>query len=752
MPVLAILIAVGVSAEVRFGGLDLGRDNRLLFRATVDSPVYGSYDTLFHADLATLDSRQLTVYPERATLLSRGLQVTNRFGLFRTDPEFTALTPIEQFPGFVHGNQIRTGKLPPMIASPDGAFLVYVEQTSSVRANLKLYDLEADEEVTVTRGIALTLDDPPVAWSPNGEFFVYQKANTLYYYSIDQLKQDRVIAEGFRELGDGRISSVRWGTENEVYLISGTRVYQIFSAEFFTRSLYPGLLRIGRIIGKIPFPFDPNFDQFWISPGGDKILLDKGGRNIFLYYIQPDDFLSTGDTKSLPYLFLPRNTQVLSVLWPTDDSLTILAGSIERGETRTSVFQVNLDQEEGPLVFRQTEDEGVTKLELSPNGEKVAVLKSDRVVIRDYATWQDEQLRLHPEPIHALWASDRGLLVLGARKSEYYDLSTGDARLLGLSQPGDYGYAEEGGRISVEVAGTWYDYDRESGTWSRAAGETVAPARVASERFRVYVEENVDSSYRNLVMVRKVDGYGTLPLFAPSAREYEPFPREDEPVDFELFAHGSRIRRREVALVFNAIDSAEGLTSILRTLKEYDLRCTFIVSGEFIRSHPGAVKEIADSGHEVGSLFYVYFNMTDARYQVDRDFVIGGLARNEDDYFAATGKELSLVWHAPYYFVSSSIIDAAQEMNYQYVGRDVDSLDWVTEDADEAAAGLYLPAAELVERIIQLKAPGSIIPIRVGKPGEREDYLFQKLDVLINGLVALGYEVVTATTLIEHAR
>jgi peptidoglycan/xylan/chitin deacetylase (PgdA/CDA1 family) len=249
-----------------------------------------------------------------------------------------------------------------------------------------------------------------------------------------------------------------------------------------------------------------------------------------------------------------------------------------------------------------------------------------------------------------------------------------------------------------------------------------------------------------------VDGYGTLPLFAPPAREYEPFPPEDEPVDFEHFAHGSRIRRREVALVFNAIDSAEGLPSILRTLKEYGLRCTFFVNGEFIRSHPGAVKEIADSGHEVGSLFYVYFNMTDARYQVDRDFVIGGLARNEDDYFAATGKELSLVWHAPYYFVSSSIIDAAQEMNYQYVGRDVDSLDWVTQDAAEAASGLYLPGAELVERIIQLKTPGSIIPIRVGKPGERGDYLFQKLDVLINGLVAAGYKVVTATTLIQHAR
>ena len=103
-------------------------------------------------------------------------------------------------------------------------------------------------------------------------------------------------------------------------------------------------------------------------------------------------------------------------------------------------------------------------------------------------------------------------------------------------------------------------------------------------------------------------------------------------------SHGSRLRRREVSLVFNAVDSAEGLTRILNTLSAYHVRATFFVNGEFIRRYPDAVREIADSGHEVGSLFYAYFNMTDARFTVDRDFVKSGLARNEDDYNAATGQ------------------------------------------------------------------------------------------------------------------
>jgi peptidoglycan/xylan/chitin deacetylase (PgdA/CDA1 family) len=206
-----------------------------------------------------------------------------------------------------------------------------------------------------------------------------------------------------------------------------------------------------------------------------------------------------------------------------------------------------------------------------------------------------------------------------------------------------------------------------------------------------------------------------------------------------------------VALVFNAIDSVEGLTQILTTLNDYDERCTFFVNGEFIRRNPEATQELAKSGHEIGSLFYAYFNMTDSRYRIDREFIKRGLARNEDEYFQVTGKELSLLWHAPYYFINSEIIGASEEMSYTYVGRDVDSLDWVPKS--ESNDGMYRPSRELVERILRKKKPGSIIPIRVGTVEEgREDYLFQFLDLLINGLISQGYEIVPVSTLIHHAK
>jgi peptidoglycan/xylan/chitin deacetylase (PgdA/CDA1 family) len=320
--------------------------------------------------------------------------------------------------------------------------------------------------------------------------------------------------------------------------------------------------------------------------------------------------------------------------------------------------------------------------------------------------------------------------------------------VVALSRAGEYGFGKDG-RIYSKVGGTGFVY--ENGGWSTKKVGELQPAGVTSESYRVYIEPNPPGVYRNSIMIRDIRGYGTEPLFPRPMRTYEPFPEEEEPVNETNFTHGSRIRRREVALVFNAIDSVEGLTQILTTLNDYDERCTFFVNGEFIRRNPEATQELANSGHEIGSLFYAYFNMTDSRYRIDKEFIKRGLARNEDEYFQVTGKELSLLWHAPYYFINSEIIGASEEMSYTYVGRDVDSLDWVPKT--ESSDGMYRPSRELVERIMRKKKPGSIIPIRVGTVEKgREDYLFQFLDLLINGLISQGYEIVPVSTLIHHAK
>ncbi len=754
VPVL-VLCAPLLHAEVNFSGLDLSSGNQLLFQSDAEAPGFGHYRTLFSADLDKKTLSELTFFPERVQFLGgeNVLEIQNRYGLFRTDSHLRNIAPVALFPAFVAGGDILTGKIPPVAASPDGSYLLYLKPTSFARADLVLYRLADRSSVTISSGVELSLDSAQAAWSPDSRFFVYANSGRLYYYAIEQLVQNRVLAEPYRLIGKGTIASVRWSPDGSLYLVSDTLVYQILTADLFAGPLYAELLSLGRIVGKIPFGFDPNFDAFWISPDGQSILLDKAGRNLVLLPLRRDDDPESASVRDLPFLRLPPGDRVAQVLWARDGIVTLLTRSALSGAADpTRVFRLNTAGG-ATAQFVQTGETGVTGLALSPDGSRVAVLKGDEVIVRDYPTWQDVVSFAEPAPLRVLWESTDEMIVAGAWLIDDITVSDRTTELVALSQPGDYGYSTADGSVTARVQGRTFALAATSPAWEPLATYSVRPARLSSSSFRVYIDGTQTGSYQNMVMIRDIKGLGTQPLFKYPDTRYESFPTAEGAISFTTFDNGSRIRRREVALVFNAINTDQGLTTILATLKEYGLRCTFFVNGEFMRRNPEAVREIADSGQEVGSLFFANFDLTDARYRIDSGFVESGLARNEDDYYKLTGKELSLLWHAPYYLTTSAITAAARSMNYLYVGSDVDTLDWVTQADGNQGARLYLGAADLVERVMRLKKPGSIIPIRVGKPdGVRADYLFDKLDVLINGLVSLGYSIVPVSTLIEHAR
>lgn len=800
------LVTVSAAAQVSFDGLQLNSAGELLFTAESTVPGLGDHDTLLYADIPGAEMRQLTVFPERLVILESvgEIQIQNRFGVFRTPlpaapmPDTAGDTPdgdtadgdtaggattadgdaenavadtrpqpgfvpVTGFPAFIRGEDIQTGKTVAVGASPDGRYLSYLVPTSPGYGDLRLTDTRTGNQTTVTRNVELTLDAAPLRWSPDSSFFIYGKGNELFYFSLDQYRRGRTLNEDLRRIGPGTVASIQWRGDNTLFYVRGSLVYRVLGMEFFTRSLYQDLLGIGSIVGKLPDSFDPNFDRFWIAPDGSKILLSEDGRSVRVLFLQTDDYATTGDTLSLPFLYLPRNTRVQTVLWSDDDVLTVLTGSILHGEQTTDLYRIDLRNEEERSRFTATEDENVLGVSMSPDGTRAAVWTADGVSVRRYGDWQEMASVTHPGLIHTIWQGSTRLVLAGRHTIERIDLrefdDTGAGReLLALSSVDAYGFAPDGGAIRAAVGQQRYELTDEGWTALDAEELQVAEPGVSSEDYRVYLENLSRGSYRNMVMVRNVESFGTVPLFPRPRRQYEPFPERDQPVDLTNFSHGSRIRLRQVSLVFNAIDSVAGLTEILNTLAEYDLQATFFLNGDFIRRHPGAVREIANSGHEVGSLFYTYFDMSSGRFQVNADFVKQGLARNEDEYFEVTGEELSLLWHAPYYFSSPTIISASREMNYAYIGRDVDSMDWVPLRDENGLSRLYKPTAEIIEDVIENKQPGSIIAMTVGKPGDdrpdggREDYLFQRLDVLINGLIERGYGIVPVSTLMDNAR
>jgi peptidoglycan/xylan/chitin deacetylase (PgdA/CDA1 family) len=758
--ILFAVLIIPVFGEVKFFEPDLSADNNLLFGAEVSVPEYGTYKTLFLSNLDKESITQLTFFPERVVYLkgTGQLQIQNRFGVFRSTTESVGMNPVKAFPSFAEGTPVKNGKILPLLASPDGKYLLFLRPESAAFGALVLRNLVDDEETVISKRAELSLDGPAASWAPDSKYFIYEKNDALYYFSTSQLEADRVVDERFRLLGEGTINSIRWSGGSQLYYLSGSLLYEIHSSEFFTHSIYQDLLTIGKIIGKVPFLYDPNFDSFWISPDGKKLLFNRDGRNLLFYFLRADDFFSTGDILTLPYLFLPRNTSIKRVLWSAGDTVTILARSIKGGNIESDLFRLKIDKAKPAIPFTRIEGENITDIILSPDETKVALLGEESVTIRNYLTWNREAGYDHQGPISAIWRDSDSLIIAGRSTTELINHTKGDRSIICLSQPAKYGFSEGGKSILVASGDTVLSYGVSEGDWEPASVYTVSPRITSSEDYRVYLESLTSGNYINIVMVRKIKELGTTALFKPPEKKYEPFPEEDEPVNLHKFTHGSRIRRRELSLVFNAVHSNEGLPVILNTLADYGITATFFVNGDFIRRHPGAVKEIADSGHEVGSLFFTYFNMAESRYKITGDFVRQGLARNEDEYFEKTGNELSLLWHAPHYFDNEDIIYAAEKMNYTYIGRDVDSLDWVPRRTDSGIPNLYMSAPELVERILELKKPGSIVSMTVGKPndsdpaGGRDDYLFDHLGLLINGLLDLGYTIVPVTTLMEHVK
>jgi hypothetical protein len=78
-------------------------------------------------------------------------------------------------------------------------------------------------------------------------------------------------------------------------------------------------------------------------------------------------------------------------------------------------------------------------------------------------------------------------------------------------------------------------------------------------------------------------------------------------------------------------------------------------------------------------------------------------------------------------------------------------MDWISQDEALRLGIMRQPSPDLIERIMEEKGPGSIIPIRLGlQAGNGNDYLFLCIDLLLDALVRSGYSVVPVSTLVQR--
>jgi peptidoglycan/xylan/chitin deacetylase (PgdA/CDA1 family) len=749
-----------IFALVSFGGLDLSDDNRLLFRADVQQDGSSPQNALFVSRLTDLTLSQISAFPERMELIANGrlIQVRNTFGALRIPLAGGLPEALAGFPSFVSGKAVTGGRVEEMAASQDGRWFLYVEPISSAYGNLILVDTQGGEKKTVALNVERPADQFPACWSPDSRVFVYASGGSLYYYTVNPI-QTAAVDDRYRLIGEGTINSVSWSGTGDFFYLKGSTVFRVRGSELFARTLYAGFLEIGTVLGKIPFEFDGNFDRFWISADSRSILFSKGGRNIFYYPLEMDDFNTV--EASLPYVVIPQCSYDINVLWAPSGPLTVIASVIKEGGPEILVYRLSpADASENPeqpagrraarMSFVPLEPPPSSSGLLSPDGTKALFWGEGGIVLYDYINWRIQRTISSRPSFSCFWISNEEFVIGDDHRIERVWLS-GARSLVCLAGISEYGFENEGKNILAQSGGVWFFTDGIQ-SWTEVSNpQRRAPSQI-SGRYRVYLEDQAAGPYENLPMIRNTAGVGTVALVQGFQYQREA-PPKDLPETRGIFSHGLRSGLREVALCFDLYDDITGLPQVLDALNRFGFRATFFLNGEFIRRYPEAARVITGTGHELASMFFAPIDLSDSRFRIGGDFISRGLARNEDEFYRASQKELALLWHPPYYAGSVEIAEAAAQVGYRSSGRDVDPLDWMSREDARRLGVSQLSAGDMIDRIMDTKRPGSIIPVRLGVlPGGRVDYLFLRLDVLLDALVRSGYTVAPISTLMEHAK
>ncbi|MCL2878622.1 MAG: polysaccharide deacetylase family protein [Treponema sp.] len=727
-----------VFAGVNFQGLDLSGDNRLLFHASIAGDAAGSdtQSAVFMSRLTDRAVQQITVFPGKIDLADNGrsLLVRSVFGAALVPLAGGMPAPFPGFPSFVTGNIPSGGREDLLSVSSDGAWLLLIEPKSPAYGDLVLVDTSSGTRKVISGQIERPGRGFPASWSPDSRVFVYCKAGKLYYYSLAIVSP---VAEQYRCIGEGKISSVCWGRRGDFFYVKGNTLYSVAGPGVFVRSVYSDFLETGAVAGKLPMNFDPDFDSFWMAPDSSSLVLCLGEKNIFYCPLDvsgggsagssPDG--SSADT-TLPYIKLPSGACGISVLWPSSGSLTVIACVPQKDGPVSFAWRLTEDTEQAPK-FSPLDTQGNSNYALSPDGSKVLAWGKQGTILLDYTSWAP--LPGQPRAGNALacvWINNREYIAAGNSLIERVD-SSGGRKLICLSGADEYGFEDAAaGRILARNGSVWYASDG-TNPWTIVNNPRVRLASQVSGRYRVYLEKQPGFPYENIPMIRNTASTGTAALL--------PLPAF------------SQSGQRDVALCFDLYDDDTGLSVVLEALNRFGVRATFFLNGDFIRRNPESARCIALSGHEAASLFYAPIDLLDTRYRIDDDYIARGLARNEDEYYQASGAELALFWHPPFYRGTAAIEQAALQAGYRTVSRDIDPLDWMSRDEARRLGLTGESSPQIIERIMNQVKPGSVIPIHLGAMPDGGDYLFLYVDVLLDALLRSGYTIVPVSTLVQPA-
>lgn len=717
---LSIFVAVFLISQFGFAGiifdnLCINSDNQILYTVTQNSPGLKPYSVLFSYELHDETSiseknlpKILTCYPEHLNSLYAGkvMQVQNRYGTALYDFEKDTLSWIARSSIIPE----KSSSLSPIIASPDGSWIVFIRKTSSSTGELIIQEVSTGRYVILDREAQYSYSNVPIKWSPNSKIFLYQKNNSIYFSNPSEMFQGIQIEEKYRRIGDGKISSVQWCSNATFAYLNSDIIYLIDEREFSSLGIYSNFYNSGKIIGRLPEKFNPESMEFKINSSITEMLVIKNNNFISYYSLNSknsSDYVKVLNYKSYNDLF--DGSYRFEILWQANSNPVLWVDFIsDDGKIKSSVYLIN-DKNEFEQVLKIQDSSSNTTI--SNDGKYIAFSSGTSVFIYKVDTWS-RVAQVNGEKISSLcWKDSENLCIGGEQTVRLYNVALGKEEYLFLSQCKSATWDQDTNQIiaKTESYQNYFVYNQKSNNWSKTNFANPKKLQVQNSNYRIYTSQARNERYENGIYVRNLSGkVNTFALYKEAIQK--------------------NAAKKKIALVFDVFDSADGIYSILALCEKYKIKPTFFVNGEFIRRYPNELKKIAASGAEVGSMFYTVADLTANDFEINEEYIQRGLARTEDEYFSVTGKELSLLWHAPFYKSNKLIREAANTSGYSYIDFPIE------EETAKSKAGKTIES--------------QIIPITVAiKSDNEKNEFYTKLELLINSLFDADYEIVPVSQL-----
>ena len=184
---------------------------------------------------------------------------------------------------------------------------------------------------------------------------------------------------------------------------------------------------------------------------------------------------------------------------------------------------------------------------------------------------------------------------------------------------------------------------------------------------------------------------------------------------------------KKVALTINCAWENTDIDKILNSLKEYNVKVTFFVVGDFAKKYPESVKAIYDAGHEIGnhSFTHPHVNNLSLEDNVKQINDCNNLVKE------ITGVS-PILYRAPYGEYNDTVIKASKQANMYAIQWNVDSLDYTD-----------LSKEDMWKRIEKGVNPGSIILMHSGTKNTAD-----ALGYIIENLQNMKYDIVKVSDLI----